>query len=219
VGQRRETLAASALVHEVRDRVKPTPSELAHYERYRETDDGVSPMAVPGMRGGMYQTNGLEHDEAGRPTSGYLTHEKMNAKRYRKLPAIRERYRFFRRYGAERADVGIICWGSSKAAVKEAVLEANARGESVAAFVPQTIYPFPKHEFLEFLASVEELLVVELSYTAQFYKYLRTFLTLPEGRTHVFKRSGGKELTVAEVAREIDKVRGLSASRRESVVA
>ncbi len=93
------------------------------------------------------------------------------------------------------------------------MLAANVRGESVAAFVPQMIYPFPKRQFLEFLASVDELLVVELSYTAQFYKYLRTFLTLPEGRTHVFKRSGGKDLTVAEVADEIDKVRRLAATR------
>ena len=219
VGQRKETLSASALVHEVRDRAKPTGSELENYERYRETPDGVSPMAVPGMRGGMYQTNGLEHDEAGRPTSLYLAHEKMNAKRYRKLRPIRERYHFFRRYGPARAEVGIVCWGSSKAAVKEAVLEANARGESVAAFVPQMIYPFPKYEFQEFVSGIEELLVVELSYTAQFYKYLRTFLDLPEGRTTVFKRSGGKELTVAEVTREIGRARGLSAARRDSVVA
>jgi 2-oxoglutarate/2-oxoacid ferredoxin oxidoreductase subunit alpha len=80
--------------------------------------------------------------------------------------------------------------------------------------VPQMIYPFPKHQFEEFLASVGDLLVVELSYTAQFYKYLRTFLTLPEGRTHVFKRSGGKNLTVAEVGQEIQKVKNFSAARR-----
>ena len=48
---------------------------------------------------------------------------------------------------------------------------------------------------------------VELSYTAQFYKYLRTFLDLPVGRTHVFKRSGGKDLTAAEVSDEIEKLR------------
>jgi 2-oxoglutarate ferredoxin oxidoreductase subunit alpha len=218
VGQRKETLSAATLAHEVRDRAIPTAEELVHYERYRDTENGVSPMAVPGMQGGMYQTNGLEHDEAGRPTSLHLAHEKMNAKRYRKLWPIRDRYHFFRRYGPEKADVGVLCWGSSKGAVKEAVLEANARGEKVAAFVPQMLYPFPKHQFLEFLASVDELLVVELSYTAQFYKYLRTFLTLPEGHTHVFKRSGGKDLTVAEVAREIEKVRSLVGVRNEEEV-
>jgi 2-oxoglutarate ferredoxin oxidoreductase subunit alpha len=218
VGQRKETLTAARLEHQVRERVLPSAKNLEAYERYRDTETGVSPMAIPGMKGGMYQTNGLEHDEAGRPTSLHLAHEKMNAKRYRKLWPIRDRYSVFRRYGPEKAEIGILCWGSSKGAVKEAVLEANARGEKVAAFVPQMLYPFPKHPFLEFLASVDELLVVELSYTAQFYKYLRTFLDLPEGRTHVFKRSGGKDLTVAEVAREIERVRSFAEARDEEGV-
>lgn len=213
VGQRKETLSAETLEHEVRDRLIPGPEELANYERYRDTPSGVSPMSVPGMRDGMYQTNGLEHDEAGRPTSLYLAHEKMNAKRYRKLWPIRDRYHSFRRYGPAEADLGVVCWGSSKGPVQEAVLAANARGEKVAAFVPQVLYPFPKRDFEKFLAQVGELLIVELSYTAQFYKYLRTFLSLPEGRTHVFKRSGGKYLTVGEVDREIRKVLAASSTR------
>ena len=61
------------------------------------------------------------------------------------------------------------------------------------------------------------LLVVELSYTAQFYKYLRTFLNLPEGRTHVFKRSGGKNLGVAEVTREVRRVQTIASARKEEV--
>jgi 2-oxoglutarate ferredoxin oxidoreductase subunit alpha len=206
VGQRKETISAENLKHEVRDRVIPAPGELENYERYRDTPSGVSPMSVPGMKNGMYQTNGLEHDAMGRPNSLYLTHEKMNEKRYRKLWPIRDRYNFVRRYGPAEADLGVLCWGSSKGPVQEAVLAANARGKKVAAFVPQVLYPFPKREFEEFLSQVGELLVVELSYTAQFYKYLRTFLNLPDERTHVFKRSGGKNLTVVEVDREIQKI-------------
>ena len=160
-------------------------------------------VARPGVKGGIYQTNGLEHDEEGSPGSGFLLHEKMNAKRYRKLRPIRDNHTFHRRYGSEQADIGILCWGSSKGAVREAVRRANARGQKVAAFVPQMIYPFPKKEFEAFLNSVKRVLVVELSYSAQFYKYLRTFLDLPADRTHVYKRSGGKNLTVAEVDAEI----------------
>jgi 2-oxoglutarate ferredoxin oxidoreductase subunit alpha len=214
VGQRKETISAEALRHEVRDRLKPTEQELEHYERYRDTPSGVSPMSVPGTKRGMYQTNGLEHDALGRPNSLYLTHETMNAKRYRKMWPIRERYHGFRRFGPEKAEIGVLCWGSSGGPVQEAVAAASARGESVAAFVPQTIYPFPTRDFQEFLAGVGELLIVELSYTAQFYKYLRTFLDLPSGRTHVFKRSGGKELTAAEVGEEIAKVRAARAGER-----
>jgi len=218
VGQRKETASAAAFVHEVRDRVQPTPEQLEGYERYRDTPTGVSPMSVPGTKNGMYQTNGLEHDAAGRPNSLYLTHETMNAKRFRKMWPIRDRYHAFQRFGPERADVGILCWGSSKGAVQEAVEAANARGEKVAAFVPQFLYPFPKREFEEFLGCVGELLVVELSYTAQFYKYLRTFLDLPAAHTRVFKRSGGKDLTMDEVTAGIEKSRRAAATREEVAV-
>jgi 2-oxoglutarate ferredoxin oxidoreductase subunit alpha len=215
VGQRKETISAQSLQHPVRERITPAPNELEDYERYRDTPTGVSPMSIPGMKKGMYQTNGLEHDAEGRPNSLYLTHETMNAKRYRKMWPIRDRYHGFRRFGPPRADVGVLCWGSSKGPVQEAVAAANARGEKVAAFVPQMLYPFPKRDFEEFLSGVGDLLVIELSYTAQFYKYLRTFLDLPPGRTHVLKRSGGKDLTAAEVLAGIEKTRSLPA--REAV--
>ena len=161
-------------------------------------------MSVPGQKGGIYQTNGLEHDESGRPASMAIVHEKMNAKRYRKLKPIRDKYQRARRYGPEKADLGIVCWGSSKGAVKEAVLMAEARGEKVAAFIPEMIFPFPLKAFEEFKKSVRQLLVIEISYAAQFYKYLRTFTTLPED-TIIFKRSGGKNLTISEVDDQIRK--------------
>lgn len=218
IAQRRETLDASTLVHEVRERRLPTPDQLESYQRYAETPDGVSPMSAPGMKGGIYQTNGLEHDESGKPGSMYLLHERMNAKRYRKLWPIREQYQFHRRYGPEDAEVGILCWGSSKGAVKEAVQRANARGEKVAAFVPQVLYPFPKKPFEAFLAGLKKVLVVEISYSAQFYKYLRTFLDLPQERTRVFKRSGGKNLTVSEVDEQIRLLVADVRSREEVLV-
>ena len=218
IAQRRETLSMLTLDHEVRGRQVPSAGDLREYKRYKETKSGISPMSWPGMKGGEYQTNGLEHTEDGSPTSMHLIHEKMNAKRYRKLRLVRDKYAYYRRYGAEKADLGIICWGSAKGPVKEAVLAANGRGERVAAFVPQLLYPFPTAQFQEFLKSVREVIVIELSYSAQFYKYLQTFLELPEGHTYVYKRSGGKNLTVAEVEDKIQKVLEMGALRREVLV-
>jgi 2-oxoglutarate/2-oxoacid ferredoxin oxidoreductase subunit alpha len=218
IAQRRETLSMLTLDHEVTGRQVPSAGDLREYKRYKDTKSGVSPMSWPGMKGGEYQTNGLEHSESGSPSSMYLNHEKMNDKRYRKLRLVRDKYSFYRRYGAEKADVGIICWGSSKGPVKEAVLAANGRGERVAAFVPQLLYPFPNYAFEEFVKSVREVIVIELSYSAQFYKYLQTFLELPEGHTYVYKRSGGKNLTVAEVEDKIRKVLEMGALRREVLV-
>ena len=219
IAQRRETLSMLTLDHEVRDRLVPSDEELKNgYRRYEDTATGISPMTVPGMKGGEYQTNGLEHDEDGSPTSMHLTHEKMNAKRYRKLRQVRSDYAFYRHYGPKQAEVGILCWGSAKGPVKEAVLKANAAGKKISAFVPQVLYPFPRHEFEEYLKNVQEVIVVELSFSAQFYKYLKTFLTLPEGHTFVFKRSGGKNLTVVEVEEKIERVLELAPLRREVAV-
>jgi len=218
IAQRSETLSMLTLDHEVIGRQVPSAGDLREYKRYKDTKSGISPMSWPGMKGGEYQTNGLEHEEDGSPSSMYLVHEKMNAKRYRKLRAVRAKYSFYRRYGAEKADVGIICWGSSKGPVKEAVQNATARGERVSAFVPQLLYPFPYHEFNEYLKTVDNVIVMELSYSAQFYKYLQTFLHLPEARTFVYKRSGGKNLTVGEVEDKIQKVLEMGALRREVLV-
>jgi pyruvate/2-oxoacid:ferredoxin oxidoreductase alpha subunit len=78
----------------------------------------------------------------------------------------------------------------------------EARGEKVAAFIPEMIFPFPVKAFEEFVKSVKQVLVIEISYAAQFYKYLRTFTTLPDD-TIIFKRSGGKNLTISEVDDQI----------------
>lgn len=198
IAQRRETLSADALSHDVRDRRLATPEELENYLRYRVTEDGVSPMSVPGMAGGEYQTNGLEHDEQGRPNSMFVVHEEMNKKRYRKLAKIAERYPLFRRYGPANADLGIICWGSSAGPVREAIEKLNASGLRVAAFVVQMIMPLPVKALDEFIASCKELLVVELSYSAQFFKYLRSEIDLPKS-TRVYARSGAKALGVDEL--------------------
>jgi 2-oxoglutarate ferredoxin oxidoreductase subunit alpha len=106
IAQRSETLSMLTLDHEVIGRQVPSAGDLREYKRYKDTKSGISPMSWPGMKGGEYQTNGLEHDEEGSPTSMHIVHEQMNAKRYRKLRAVRAKYSFYRRYGAEKADVG-----------------------------------------------------------------------------------------------------------------
>ncbi|MGE5344397.1 MAG: 2-oxoacid:acceptor oxidoreductase subunit alpha [Acidithiobacillales bacterium] len=217
IGQRRETVTMENLVHEVVDRRTPTAKELENYDRYRETESGVSPMSFPGMKEGIYQTNGLEHDESGRPNSTHLLHERMNAKRYRKLRPIRDNNSKFLRIGPETADLGILCWGSSKGPVWEAVRAANSRGQKVAAFVPQMLYPFPTEPFKKFLGSVKEVLVMEISFAAQFYKYLRTFLDLPD-KVHIYKRSGGLNLTVPEVEGQIQKLLAQMQTREEVLI-
>jgi 2-oxoglutarate ferredoxin oxidoreductase subunit alpha len=202
IAQRRETINASVLQHEVRERRMATPDDLHEYRRYRDTPDGVSPMSVPGMCSGMYQTNGLEHDEQGRPNASFNVHEAMNAKRYRKLDAIAERYRLVDRFGAKRPEVGILCWGSSIGVVREAIAHMGVE-DRVGVFAPIMISPLPTRDLQAFIDSCGSLLVVEVSYAAQFTQHLRTQVDLPRAKTTVHSRSGGKTLAASEVEAEL----------------
>jgi 2-oxoglutarate ferredoxin oxidoreductase subunit alpha len=211
IAQRRETVVAASLVHDVVERRIALPAANAEYKRYADTEDGVSPMTMPGIAEGMYQTNGLEHDELGRPSSMYVVHERMNAKRYRKLDAIAKRYPLFRCFGADRLEslsytMGILCWGSSAGTVRDAVERMNAEGARVAAFVPRMLAPLPAAELQSFIDRCERILVVELSHSAQFHRYLRSQVDLPRGRTDVLARSGGKALTVSEVVDRVTSI-------------
>jgi 2-oxoglutarate ferredoxin oxidoreductase subunit alpha len=197
IGQRRETIDAASLVHEV------VPRRIAYdagdsYQRYAANEDGVSPMTIPGLANGMYQTNGLEHDETGRPSSMFVVHERMNAKRHRKLEAIAQKYPLFDRFGVSDPEVGILCWGSSAGPVREAVARMNSRGAGVAAFVPRILAPLPIDALKEFLYPCVRALIVETSYAAQFHRYLRSLVDLPPD-TRVLARSGGKPLSVVEI--------------------
>ena len=102
----------------------------------------------------------------------------MNAKRYRKMDAVAKKYRMFRRFGDEKADIGILSWGSSAGVVHEAIDRLTARGLRVAAFVPQMLMPLPNAKCRP-SSILSKDLVVELSHSQQFHNYLRTVIDLP----------------------------------------
>ncbi len=174
-------------------------------------------MSIPGIAEGMYQTNGLEHDEVGRPSSMFVVHQKMNAKRHRKMDAIAEKYRLHWKFGRNNPDLGILCWGSSAGPVREAVDALNVSDLRIAGFVPRILAPLPTRELQAFINDCDQLLVIELSYSAQFHQYLRSQVDLPRGKTHVLARSGGKSLATAEVISAVRQL--LGAEELEEVLA
>jgi len=184
-------------------RLIPSKDEMEEYRRYVLTESGVSPMSYPGIAGGEYTAAGIEHDELGELASTPEMHETMNAKRFRKLEALRRDWKFTRRYGPPDSEIGIIGWGSTKGAIKEAVLRAQANGLKVAGMVPQLIYPLPYEDLDSFLRPLKKVIVVEMSYSAQFLKYLRGTFQLPDD-VELLKRSGGRPFSAGEIYEKIE---------------
>jgi 2-oxoglutarate ferredoxin oxidoreductase subunit alpha len=186
-------------------RKRPAGKDAEDYHRYRAAEDYISPLADVGDAGLVYQTTGLTHNEKGAPAFDFETHQRLHEKRWRKLLPLRRRDELVKVFGRPESRRGIITWGSSAQMVLETVKDLELQDE-VKVCVPELIHPLPE-KVEEFLRSIEKLLVVEMNYSGQFHRYLRSQADLPR-ETRVYARAGGrlfsrKELTapIREVAR------------------
>jgi 2-oxoglutarate ferredoxin oxidoreductase subunit alpha len=157
------------------ERRKPQGDELVNYRRYRITPEGVSPMAIPGMEGGGYIADGMEHDETGFPASSdHLLHLRTTQKRYGKFVRVEAVANdLVRLYGEPHPEIGIIGWGSSEGVIREAVQMAQDRGYSVGALHPKVLYPQPLAKLREFIQGTKAVIIPEVNYTGQFATLLR----------------------------------------------
>jgi len=189
------------------DRKKPSEADLAKvtrrhgFERYAYTEDGISPMSVPGMRGGSYLCSGLEHDSFGAPVSGVGGHVKMTEKRWGKLSSVPERYDHLTIVAGDAdAEVGVVAWGQCKGVAIEAVEQLRASGLKAKAIVLRLLSPFPAARVERELERLKTVHVVEVSGSAQFYTYLRSQLRADLVAKLVrHGRAGAAPLSVHEV--------------------
>jgi 2-oxoglutarate ferredoxin oxidoreductase subunit alpha len=167
------------------------------YKRYRNTESGVSPMAIPGTPGVVYTADGLEHTEAGIPSSQARDHRIQLDKRERKLLQYD--------YGRWWADVegegeaAVITFGSATPAVREALSRAAAKGVKARLIAVRLLAPAQPERLAQALDGVASVLVVEQNHSAQFYRYLRSVYDLP-GKPASFHRPGPLPLRPGELA-------------------
>jgi 2-oxoglutarate ferredoxin oxidoreductase subunit alpha len=166
------------------------------YKRYRDTESGISPMAIPGTPGVVYTADGLEHGEGGIPSSQARDHARQLDKRLRKLVE--------HDYGDMWADMegegerAIVTFGSSASPVREALARLRANGIDVRLLALRLLAPLSQERFDDALAGVSQVLVVEQNHGAQLYRYLRAMIDLP-GRAQSFHRPGPLPLRPGEL--------------------
>jgi 2-oxoglutarate ferredoxin oxidoreductase subunit alpha len=199
VAQRKETVdPIDTSRYTIINRKLPTESELKDYHRFKLTEDFVSPISHPGMKGGNYQGAGIEHNEAGNPTASGKMHATMNEKRFKKLKPLQRRKDLFRIEGNPTAPLALIAWGSIAGVAKETFDRAVAEGIDVKLLVPLLVYPIAEEIYRDFFASVKAGFVVELSHQGQLYRILRMFVDVPAG-VESFCRNGANPIQPIDV--------------------
>jgi|Deesub1362B_J571_1020462.scaffolds.fasta_scaffold00104_65 2-oxoglutarate ferredoxin oxidoreductase subunit alpha len=146
------------------------------YKRHLFTDNGVSPLAVPGDSEHLVVTDSDEHDEEGHMIEDAETRAKMVNKRiFKKLALIREEISPPTVYGDKTPETVLICWGSTYGVVKEVVDELSAE-QSIAMMHFSEVYPFPDtaaNDYLQILKKAKRTICIENNATGQFAYLLK----------------------------------------------
>ena len=172
-----------------------------NYQRYAITADGVSPMAIPGLAGGQYTADGLEHSPTGMPSTKNEHHAEQMDKRLRKLTGFD-----YGDYWADvegEGDIAIITWGSITGAAREAADRLSSVGVNVRLIAVRLLTPIQQEKMSAALAGVKKLLVVEQTHSGQFFGFLKAQYDLP-CELKSFHRAGPIIIRPGEIVNEIE---------------
>lgn len=195
-----------------------TDGEVRDYLRYKLTDDGISPRAIPGVKGAEQLVNSYEHDEYGWGQEGERADVRasQDEKRMRKMDVARALVPPPVVFGPSTADVSIISFGSTKGPIRDAMAECEAAGIKVNFMQVVTCWPFPSAEVGDFLRSAKRSLVVENNYTGQFEQLIRQeCLLAPDEHLH---RYDGRMFTWPQIADKVREMAGMPAHAEEVTV-
>jgi len=145
------------------------------YLRYRVTDSGISPRALPGHPQAIYVASGNEHEESGAISEEPEVRNAQVQKRQRKMVGMAEEMSGPSRYGPEDAEVTFVSWGSTYGPLREAVDVLNAEQAGRANFLHfADLWPFPTEAVMKAFEPARRLVVVENNATAQLGTLIRS---------------------------------------------
>src|SRR6059036_190519 len=152
--------------------------ETNGYKRYKITESGISPRAIPGVPGHTHTAATDEHDEDGVLISDEFTNptkrRAMMEKRQRKVLGIEAAIPPPALWGPRNADVTLVGWGSTKGVIREAVAILNEEGISTNQLQIRWLVPLHGKAILNILKVSKYTIIVENNYSGQFARYLRS---------------------------------------------
>ncbi|MBI3051046.1 2-oxoacid:acceptor oxidoreductase subunit alpha [Candidatus Woesearchaeota archaeon] len=178
----------------------------AGYKRYKITDSGVSPRALPGQPGNIFVANSDEHDETGISTEDSGMRIGMMNKRMRKLQHAAKEIDGALLLGPKRADITLVGWGSTKGAISDAMRLLEAEGIKANHLYITAASPFPAEAVGKALKPRKPKLMVELNFSGQMASVIRE-KTGVEIKNRLLKYDG-RPFYPEEICAEVKKVLG-----------
>ena len=159
------------------DTITEPSADNGEYHRYKFTESGVSPRAVAGLEGYVHVVATDEHEE----NSGLISDEFTNPhkrramveKRSRKFDNIVEQIAPPELIGDADAEVTLVGWGSTFAAIHDALELLSEQGVKVNYLPIKWLVPLHTDKIAEVFANAKRTIMVENNQSGQFARYLR----------------------------------------------
>jgi len=185
--------------------VSEWPESNGKYKRYKFTESGISPRALPGTANTLYVSPTDDHDEESILISDMFTappvRRMIMQKRMRKIENLRQELPPPTLEGPADADVTLLCWGSTSGVVQEAAEILNSQGVKTNFLNIKWIFPFHAKEVGELLGKAKKKISVEVNYTSQMARYVRAETGVAMD-AHI-NRYDGEPLEPAEIVAQI----------------
>lgn len=176
--------------------------EVKTYHRYQLTASGISPRAIPGMRGHVFAANSDEHDEAGQSTEDGKLRIQMTQKRFKKLSLLTSKTQPFRPINPQKGRLKIISFGSNKGVILDA-LELVGDKSNYSFLSMDKLNPINIKSLTNYLKDGKNTIVVENNYTGQLESYL-TKLTGVQPKYRI-RRFDGRPFLARDLAKIFEK--------------
>jgi len=155
----------------------PEPSDqIQDYQRYKDTEDGISPRIIPGTRGFHFQANSYEHVPDGHTSESAEERIRQVNKRFRKQTTYLQRdFELPKTYGAEDADVAVVTWGSMKLPVLEALEYRDwcVRDQKIKLIHFTHVWPMDGDRVKEMLEKEKQIVLIENNSQSQLGQLIR----------------------------------------------
>jgi len=171
----------------------PETNSNGSYKRYKITESGISPRAIPGVAGYTHTAASDEHDEDGVLISDEFTNptkrRAMMEKRMRKVAGITAAVPPPELKGQRSADVTLIGWGSTNGVIEEACEILTEQGIPASQLQIRWLVPLHGDAIVRILNDARHTIIVENNYSGQFARYLRSETSF-EANGHIRKYDG-----------------------------
>ena len=175
-----------------------------HYQRYKLTDDGISPRLVPGRCGTQVViADSDEHTEDGHITEAADVRVAMTKKRMQRIESLKKEAQEPWVFGQTDPEILLLAWGSNAGPVREAI-ELLEEDYSIGALIFGDIYPLPTKLLTDMRANVTMLINVEQNATGQLAALIRQETLI--ACTHSILRYDGRPMSGQYISDRVKEV-------------